>query len=314
MAKRKSRKTRRRSSTKKGRPVKNPLLLLIVFCIAAVSAVYFDYVPPEILEMLPPELQEVIVRLLPVPDIPDLSGIPSEGGNTTIESFGRAKRYLLKMHLTTEQLITFYCGSRFNGKKQVFHNKSGYKPATKDKKREARIEWEHVVPAYAFGITFPYWGEYGDAPHPDCIDKKGKPIKNRKCTEKNSQAFRYMQADLHNLRPAIGSVNGLRSNYGFALIPGEEREFGACDMEIDSAHKRAEPPEQIRGDVGRTYLYMASAYPDAPFLSAADIQMMETWAGSDPVDAWECERERLISKMQGNRNAVVKTACEQVGL
>jgi deoxyribonuclease-1 len=41
---------------------------------------------------------------------------------------------------------------------------------------------------------------------------------------------------------------------------------------------------------------------------------MEAWAASDPVDAWECERERLIAKMQGNRNAVVKTACEQAGL
>jgi deoxyribonuclease-1 len=85
-------------------------------------------------------------------------------------------------------------------------------------------------------------------------------------------------------------------------------------MEIDSDNKRAEPPEQIRGDIGRTYLYMASAYPDVPFLSDVEMQMMETWAASDPVDAWECERERLIAKMQGNRNAVVKTACEQAGL
>ncbi len=314
MARRKSKKKRRRASTKKGRPVKNPLLLLIVFCIAVVSAVYFDYVPPEILERLPPELQEVIVLLLPVPDTGDISNIPSEGGNNTIESFGRAKRYLLKMHITADQLTTFYCESRFNGKKQVSHKESGYKPATTNKAREVRIEWEHVVPAYAFGITFPYWVGHGEAPHRDCIDKKGKPIKNRKCTEKNSQLFRYMQADLHNLRPAIGSVNGLRSNYGFALIPGEAREFGACDMEIDSKHKHAEPPEPIRGDIGRTYLYMASAYPDVQFLSAADIQMMEAWTASDPVDVWECERERLISKMQGNRNAVVKTACEQAGL
>jgi len=313
MARRKSRK-KRKSTVKKGHHVRNPLMLLIVFCIAVVSAVYFDYVPPEILEMLPPELQEVIVLLLPVPNIADLSGIPAGVGNTTIESFGKAKRYLLKMHITAEQMTTLYCGSRFNGKKQADHKESGYQPATTDKAREARIEWEHVVPAYAFGITFPYWVEPGEDPHPDCVDKKGKPMKNRDCTEKNSQLFRYMQADLHNLRPAIGSVNGLRSNYSFALIPGEDREFGACDMEIDSGNKRAEPPERIRGDIGRTYLYMASAYPDVPFLSAAEIRMMEAWAASDPVDAWECERERLIAKMQGNRNAVVKTVCEQAGL
>lgn len=313
MAKRKSR-TRRTSTRTQKHQIKNPVILLLVFCIAVVSAVYFDYVPPELLETLPPELQEVIVLLLPVPDIADLSGIPTEGGNSTIESFGKSKRYLLKMHLTQDQLNTFYCGSVFNGKKQVSHKASGYKPATSDQAREARVEWEHVVPAYAFGITFPYWAGYGEDPHPACVDKKGKPIKNRDCTEKNSQQFRYMQADLHNLRPAIGSVNGLRSNYEFALISGERREFGACDMEIDSSKKRAEPPESVRGDVGRTYLYMASAYPDVPFLSADDLQMMERWSANDPVDAWECERERLIAKMQGNRNAVVKTACEQIGL
>ena len=121
MARRKSKKRRSKSSSKKRRSVKNPLVLFIVFCIAVFSAVYFDYVPPEILEMLPPELQEIVVRLLPVPEMGDLSSIPSEGGNTTIESFGKAKRYLLKMHLTTDQLITFYCGSLFNGKKQVSH-------------------------------------------------------------------------------------------------------------------------------------------------------------------------------------------------
>jgi deoxyribonuclease-1 len=307
-------KKKRTSGTKKGRSAKHPLLLLVLFCIAVVSAVYFDYVPPELLEQLPPELQEIIVLLLPVPDNPDLSAIPTDAGNTSIESFGKAKRYLLKMHLTEKQLTTFYCGSRFDGKKQASHSGSGYQPATQNTARESRIEWEHVVPAYKFGITFPYWVGPDENPHPDCIDKKGKPMKNRDCTEKNSQQFRLMQADLHNLRPAIGAVNGLRSNYDFGMIPGEERAFGACDMEIDSQYGRAEPPEAIRGDIGRTYLYMASAYPDVTFLSADEVRMMQAWAEADPVDAWECERERLIAKMQGNRNAVVKTACDQVGL
>jgi deoxyribonuclease-1 len=98
------------------------------------------------------------------------------------------------------------------------------------------------------------------------------------------------------------------------MISGERREFGDCDMEIDSKKKRAEPPEGVRGDIGRTYLYMASAYPDVPFLTADQLQQMEEWSASDPVTAWECERERLISTMQGNRNAVVKTACDLAGL
>ena len=41
-----------------------------------------------------------------------------------------------------------------------------------------------------------------------------------------------MQADMYNLYPAIGEVNGRRSNYSMAIIEGEKREFGRCDVEI----------------------------------------------------------------------------------
>ena len=43
-----------------------------------------------------------------------------------------------------------------------------------------------------------------------------------------------MQADLYNLQPAIGEVNGLRSNYQIAIIKGESRKFGKCNIEIKS--------------------------------------------------------------------------------
>ena len=68
-----------------------------------------------------------------------------------------------------------------------------------------------------------------------------------------------MQADLYNLQPAIGEVNGLRSNYQIGEIDGEVREFGKCDVEIKN--KKVEPAPKIRGDIARTYLYMEYAYP-----------------------------------------------------
>jgi len=40
-----------------------------------------------------------------------------------------------------------------------------------------------------------------------------------------------MQADMHNLFPAFGVINGLRSNYPMSIIKGEERKFGECDVE-----------------------------------------------------------------------------------
>jgi len=68
-----------------------------------------------------------------------------------------------------------------------------------------------------------------------------------------------MQADLYNLQPVIGEVNGLRSNYQIGEIDGEVREFGKCDVEIKN--KKVEPAPKIRGDIARTYLYMEYAYP-----------------------------------------------------
>ncbi len=94
----------------------------------------------------------------------------------------------------------------------------GYIPK-KNNKRANRIEWEHVVPAYTFGIFFSEW----TVGHPKCVKKNGKKFKGRKCAEKVNKEYRRMQADMFNLYPAIGEVNGRRSNYSMAIINGEKR-------------------------------------------------------------------------------------------
>ena len=58
-----------------------------------------------------------------------------------------------------------------------------------------------------------------------------------------------MQAEMFNLYPAIGEVNGRRSNYSMAIIEGEKREFGECDVEIKS--RKVEPRKEIRGEIVR---------------------------------------------------------------
>lgn len=102
--------------------------------------------------------------------------------------------------------------------------------------RAGKVEWEHVVPAENFGQTFAEWRE-GDA---QCVDNRGKAFKGRKCAEKTNKDYRYMQADLYNLYPAIGAVNALRQNYNFQMLPGEKPDFGSCEMKI--ADRKAEPP------------------------------------------------------------------------
>ena len=92
-----------------------------------------------------------------------------------------------------------------------------------------------------------------------------------------------------------------------AIIEGEEREFGACDVEIKS--RKIEPREEIRGEIARTYMYMDSVYPDRGIISKKNWKLFELWHKSDPVDEWECERAKRIEKIQGNKNEILKTNC-----
>ena len=153
--------------------------------------------------------------------------------NTQITSFSKSKKLLLKVY--KDNPVTLYCGCSFKGKKPNLSS-CGYTPK-KDKKRANRIEWEHVVPAHAFGQSFSEWR----TGHPKCISKNGKKFKGRKCAQKINEGYRRMQADMFNLYPAIGEVNGRRSNYSMAVIEGEKREFGKCDVEIK--RRKVEPRE-----------------------------------------------------------------------
>ena len=92
-----------------------------------------------------------------------------------------------------------------------------------------------------------------------------------------------------------------------AIIKGEKREFGKCDVEIKS--RKVEPREEIRGEIARTYMYMDSVYPGKGIISNQNRKMFKEWDRSDPVDKWECERSRRIERIQGNRNEVVLEKC-----
>lgn len=215
--------------------------------------------------------------------------------------FSESKRILLSK-VYGNKGTTFYCGLPFTGKKVDFAG--GFVPI-KDNPRARRLEWEHIVPASRFGRTFPEWTQG----HPDCVDSKGKPYKGRKCAEKASAGFRAMEADMHNLVPADGQVNGYRSDYPFGDIPGEDADFGGCDMEIEEGV--AEPPAGVRGDIARIFFYMVRKYPDRLALADWETEQFLRWHEEDPVDRFECLRERITEREAGYANEVVKTFCDQ---
>ena len=222
-------------------------------------------------------------------------------GNSRSDSFHRSKRTLLNRVYSSHRL-TLYCQAEFDELGNITIP-DGF-TASRHAKRAQRLEWEHVVAAEKLGQIFPEWKQG----HPQCVDSRGKPFRGRRCAEKVSEEYRFMQADLYNLYPAIGAVNALRSNYDFALLPDEAVSFGSCPMKIAKA--KAEPPEASRGQIARAYLYMAATYPKFR-LKERQAKLMAKWHEAYPVNEWECSRARQIEEIQGNPNMFVKSGCEK---
>ncbi|MCG9681025.1 endonuclease [Vibrio sp. Isolate23] len=207
-------------------------------------------------------------------------------------SFSKAKKEALKIY--ADHPTSFYCGCdiAWQGKKGIPDLTSCGYSVRKQQKRASRIEWEHVVPAWQFGHQRQCWQSGG----------------RKNCT-KNDRTFRLMEADLHNLTPAIGEVNGDRSNYHFSQWNGVDgATYGQCEVQVNFKQRRVMPPDRAKGSIARTYLYMSEEYGFK--LSKQQTQLMTAWNKLYPVDTWECERERRIFNVQGNHNPFVFQACQ----
>ncbi|MEH6652250.1 MAG: endonuclease [Motiliproteus sp.] len=155
-----------------------------------------------------PKHGSVLLCMVMATSTPNVSAAPPQ-------TFSQAKRIAATLY--ADHQTSFYCGCSYSrqGKKLVPDLGScGYVPR-KEPKRASRIEWEHVVPAWAFGHQLQCWQDGG-----------------RKNCKKVSEKFRRMEADLMNLVPALGEINGNRSNYSFTMLQGEPRVYGACDFEV----------------------------------------------------------------------------------
>ncbi|MFI3245018.1 MAG: endonuclease [Ferrimonas sp.] len=227
-----------------------------------------------------------------------LISAPSVASTTGPQSFSAAKRMLVNIYQeldksTSGELSTIYCGCNFHfeGKKIVPDLAGcGYEVRREGQRNRAeRIEWEHVMPAYDFGRQMTCWQEGG-----------------RKNCGKDT-TFKRMEADLHNLYPAIGEVNGDRSNFGFSDWNGPSTDYGRCEMVIDFKGKKAQPPQRSRGQIARSYLYMEQQHNIR--LSSADKRLYEAWNRMYPADQQECKRHAHVAKAQGWPNPFIAAQC-----
>ena len=212
-------------------------------------------------------------------------------------SFAKAKRITKNIYQQHLPLKTFYCGCdiAIAGKLwQADHRSCGYQ-VRKQQIRANRIEWEHIVPAWEFGHQLQCWQDGG-----------------RKNCGKTNKQFKKMEADLHNLVPAIGEVNGDRSNFRFSDWGGKASQYGQCTMIVDFKGRKAQPPMTTRGAIARTYLYMQQTY--GLQISAGQQKLFAAWNKMQPVNAAECQRDNLIAVSQGNHNDFVFKQCQNSGL
>ncbi|MEA3640236.1 MAG: endonuclease [Lamprobacter sp.] len=233
---------------------------------------------------------------LPHPEPPT----PAERGELpqVAGSFSRAKD-LLYDNIYRGQRVTAYCGCRYDSRRRTDLGSCGMSQYAGDTRAD-RVEAEHVFPASQFGNFRKCWRE--PESFDDCFTSSGKALSGRDCCQRVDMTFTAAHNDLHNLIPAVGLVNGRRSDYNWGMVPGGDV-YGDCDIRIDSSIRRVQPPDHLRGDIARTMLYMADTYGFR--LSRQDQQLYRAWNNLDPPDDWEIERNKRIAKLQKIENRYV---------
>lgn len=212
----------------------------------------------------------------------------------------RGASQVLAQVYTGDLAKDLYCGCPYSGKQNIDTVPCGFRPREnprrKSYKRARRIEWEHIVTAHNMGHFRPCWREGG----------------RKNCTN-NDPTFEMMEGDLHNLYPAIGEINGDRSNFMYSQWTNSpEPMYGSCETVVDFKLKKVQPRKEIRGLIARVHFYMENQYGIK--LSNQDRKLFEAWDKMYPVTKEECERDSRIEKKQGNRNPFVEKSCREQGL
>jgi deoxyribonuclease-1 len=112
-----------------------------------------------------------------------------------------------------------------------------------------------------------------------------------------------MEADLFNLYPSVGEVNGDRSNFNYGMASGVAPQYGQCKTKVDFKQRAAEPRDEVKGLVARTSFYMLDRYNLS--MSRQQQQLLMAWDKQFPVTSWESERNKRIAAIMGHENLFV---------
>ena len=215
---------------------------------------------------------------------PALSNPPSTFSEAKV--IAKQQVYLDQAHSAQGDL---YCGCKWEwvGKSggRIDARSCGLQ-ARKQETRAERTEWEHIVPAWTFGHQRQCW-QNGGREH--CVS--------------DDPVFQAMEADLFNLYPAVGEVNGDRSNFNYGMASGVAPQYGQCKTRVDFEQRAAEPRDEVKGLVARTTFYMFDRYKLN--MSSQQQRLLMAWDKQFPVTPWETERNRRIAAIMGHPNPFV---------
>ena len=163
-------------------------------------------------------------------------------------------------------------------------------------KRARRLEWEHMMPVSNYIKHFKCGREK------ICVKKNGKRYGGRKCCEKIDKSFRRAEAELYNLWPAVGLVNGKRSNFQYAMLNNNQSFYG-CSFKVDKKSRTVEPDSQAKGIVARASLFMSDKYHVK--LSKRQRKMFEIWSKLNPPSKREISWAKKVYSIQGYNNPYI---------
>ena len=133
-----------------------------------------------------------------------------------------------------------------------------------------------------------------------------------------------MYSDLFHIYPTDGYVNNRRISYPYGEVSNPSwtskngSKLGPCSVAGYNGTV-FEPIDEFKGDIARTYFYMATCYQDKIANWSSDVldgstdqcyvgwflNMLIQWSEEDPVSQKEIDRNNAIYQIQGNRNPYI---------
>lgn len=139
-----------------------------------------------------------------------------------------------------------------------------------------------------------------------------------------------MYSDIFHLYPSDGYVNGIRGNLVFGEVNSVNyTSTNGCKRGVNTfpgfSGPAFEPTNEFKGDIARTYFYMATRYENLiagwekndndadiamngtsfPAYETWYLNLMIKWHTQDPISQKEIDRNNAIYAIQGNRNPYI---------